>query len=79
MELSIKKWGNSLGVRLPKSISNHLGIKEGSIITMSINNDSIEIKKSTSDYSLSEMLSEINSDNLHKEIDTLEPVGLEIW
>ena len=78
MEAVVKKWGNSLGIRIPNHIARDLSIKDGSFVD--INNKGKEIiikpiKKNT----LSEMLEKINEQNLHEEIETGSPVGNEIW
>ena len=78
MEAVVKKWGNSLGIRIPNLIARQLSLKDGSCIDIDDNGEKIlitPIKKNK----LSEMLSKINDQNLHKEFDTGEPVGKEIW
>ena len=78
MEAVVKKWGNSLGIRIPSLIARQLALKEGSYIDIDDNGGKIlitPIKKNR----LSEMLSKINEQNLHAEFDTGEPVGKEIW
>lgn len=80
METKVKKWGNSLGVRIPKSFSTQAGITEGSSIEMNIDGDKIIIApKHKNEYSIEEMISMISEDNVHYEIKTDGPVGKEIW
>jgi antitoxin MazE len=78
MEAVARKWGNSLGIRIPNLIARELSLKEGSSVDINKNGNEITIRpiqKST----LSEMLSKINEKNIHKEIKTTGPVGKEIW
>jgi antitoxin MazE len=78
MEAVVKKWGNSLGIRLPNLVARQLSLKDGSYINIEDKGKKIlitPIKKN----SLSEMLSKINEQNLHEEIETGGPVGKEIW
>ena len=78
MEAVVKKWGNSLGIRIPNLIARQLALKDGSHIDIDDNGEKIlitPIKKNR----LSEMLSKITEQNLHAEFDTGEPVGKEIW
>ena len=78
MEAMVKKWGNSLGIRIPILIARELSLKDGSSINIDDKGKKIiitPIKKNR----LSEMLSKINGQNLHAEIKTGEPVGNEIW
>ena len=78
MEAVVKKWGNSLGIRIPTHIARGLSIKDGSFVD--INNKGKEIIiRPIKKNKLSEMLSLINEQNLHEEIDTGDPVGNEVW
>jgi len=80
MESKVKKWGNSLGVRIPKSFSTQAGITEGSSIEINIDGDKITIApKHKNEYSIDELVSMISEDNVHYEIKTDGPIGNEIW
>lgn len=83
METKVKKRGNSLGVRIPKSFSTQAGITEGSSIEMNMEGDKIIIApKHKNEYSIEEMISMISmisEDNVHYKIKTDGPVGKEIW
>jgi len=78
MEAIIKKWGNSLGIRIPNQIIRELSLKDGSYVEIKERGKQIIIipfKKNK----LSDMLSKINGNNLHAEIETGDPVGNEAW
>ena len=77
MVITVKKWGNSLGVRIPKIIARDLNLKDGSAVEIEDNNGTIIIspKKNT----LNELLSGINEANIHHEIDFGISSGREIW
>lgn len=80
MEAKVKKWGNSLGVRIPKSISTQVGITEGASIEIKIEGDKITLAPiQKKEYSIEEMILMISEDNVHYEINTDGPVGKEIW
>ena len=78
MEAVVKKWGNSLGVRIPNHIARGLSLKDGSFVDINDIGNEIIIKPIKKNK-LSEMLSKINEQNLHEEIETGKPVGKEIW
>jgi len=78
MVTSVKKWGNSLGIRLPKSIADEVFLNEGSNLKISVNKGKIELTKIDSELELDDMLAEINSQNLHNEIDSGVIVGNEL-
>jgi len=78
METMVKKWGNSLGIRIPNQIARELSLKDGSFVTIDDREREIVIKPIPKNK-LSEMLNQINNENIHEEIKTTGPVGREIW
>ncbi|GMX63991.1 MULTISPECIES: AbrB/MazE/SpoVT family DNA-binding domain-containing protein [Paenibacillus] len=73
----VQKWGNSLGIRIPKSLALKVGLEEGSEVDLDVEDGHLVIKpKSTT---LEELLVKITPDNLHKEVSTGEPQGRESW
>ncbi len=80
MVTKIQKWGNSLGLRIPKSFAKHAGVEEGSSVDISIEGDRLIIKPVRPlRYKLKNLVSQIREDNLHDEIPTGGPVGREVW
>ena len=77
MEIVIKKWGNSLGVRIPNIIARELHLKDGSPVEIEDNNGNIII--SPKKYNLHDMVSKIDKSNIHAEYDTGTVEGKEIW
>lgn len=80
METQVKKWGNSLGLRLPQAIATQANIFNGTMVNLVFKKNRIEIvpvKKE--DYSLDEMLLGITQENKPVEIESGESVGNEIW
>ena len=76
----ILRWGNSLGLRIPKSFALQAGVKEGSSVDISMQGSRIIIRPVTSEkYRLEELVSQIRKDNLHKEITSGKSVGQEVW
>lgn len=80
MKAKIQMWGNSLALRIPKPFANQAKIEEGSNVDISIEKEKIIIKSlKDSEYSLTELLSKINKNNIHDEISYGDPQGKEIW
>ena len=80
MQTTVQKWGNSLAVRIPVSLTRETGINDGSSIDISVDDSgTIIIKPTTKKYILSDLLKKINSLNLHDEVQTGDPIGNEIW
>lgn len=76
MVIHLSKWGNSLGMRIPRSFAQSLGLKEGSALDINLERDRLVIRKGET---LESLLSQITPENIHSEIDKGEPVGKEIW
>jgi antitoxin MazE len=78
METVIKKWGNSLGIRIPNLIVREFSLHDGSLVEIKDVGNEIVIKPRKKD-TLSEMLDAITEQNIHEEVETNGPVGKEIW
>lgn len=78
MKTIVKKWGNSLGIRIPKVIANDFSLKDGTIIEVDEQDNKIVlyIKKK---YLLDTMLENITTENLHDEVLSGKSVGNEVW
>jgi len=76
--VAIKKWGNSLALRIPKDIAQTLHIENNSNLELSIKDGALVIEPQKSTL-LESLVSRIDADNLHTEIDTGKAVGNEEW
>ena len=45
MQITVSKWGNSLGIRIPTSVINALSIKNGDNISYEVKDNSLVLKK----------------------------------
>ncbi len=80
MKTKISRWGNSVAIRIPKSILRMLSLKENEEVELLVEEEKIVIKPVTpGKYKLSELLEQITPENMHGEVDTDEPVGKEEW
>jgi len=78
MQTQIQKWGNSLGVRIPKDITNKLCIKNGAIVNLEILDHNIIIIPETSELDL--LLNNITDTNCHhEELENDNIFGNELW
>ena len=66
MEVKITKWGNSLGIRLNKELAEAISLKENDVVDIQVIDNKLVILPK---QSLDNMLSQINENNLHSEID----------
>jgi len=80
MQTKIQKWGNSLGLRIPKSFAKQAGVEAGSDVDLSIEGSDLVVRsKRRSRYRLQSLLKGVTAKNLHKEVDTGARVGREAW
>jgi antitoxin MazE len=56
MQVQVARWGNSLGVRIPKSVAGQAGLTEGSRVEISIKGDRIMLSPARPRYALKELL-----------------------
>jgi len=71
--VTAQKWGNSLGIRIPKDAADKIGIEQGSKMELTVveNEGSLVLKpkKVRKKYRLEDLLSQITPENRHDEID----------
>ena len=80
MQTQIKKWGNSLALRIPKSFALNANLRQDELVNLSIDKERIIVTPiCKKEYSLDELLESVTESNLHGEFDTGAPVGKEIW
>ena len=83
MMTTIQKWGNSQGVRLPKTILDILFLQENDPVEITAENNSIIIKKTTrkrrAKKSIEERFINYTGNYICTEWDTGKPVGKEVW
>jgi antitoxin MazE len=75
----ISRWGNSLGLRLPKSVAREARLDEGDTVDVAVDNGTIVIRPTRPRYSLDELVRRITPKNRHDESDWDGPVGAEVW
>ena len=78
MTVPLRKWGNSLAIRIPKDIATTLSIEYNSLLTLAIIDGMLVIKPQKKTR-LESLVSQISSENLHNEISTGGIIGNEEW
>lgn len=80
MLAKIQKWGNSLGVRIPKHVAQEANIQEGTSVELCVEEGRLIIApQNKRKYTLKELVDEITPENMHGETDWGPPVGKEVW
>jgi antitoxin MazE len=76
----IKKWGNSLALRIPRSFAAEAQLKEDSAVEVSLVDGRVVVTPiARRKLTLGRLLAGVNKDNLHGEVETGPAVGDEIW
>jgi len=75
----IAKWGNSLGVRIPKAVAKEVGLDEGTNVDVRVSGRNLVLAPAHREYSLQELVAGITAKNRHGETDWGNPVGNENW
>jgi antitoxin MazE len=79
MKATVQKWGNSLAIRIPKTISKDIKVTEGSNVNIVVENGNMIFTPFKKEYSLKELLKNVSIENIHSEVSTGNNVGGEIW
>ena len=78
--LNIKKWGNSLGVRLPATIAREARLKENQKVRIETDGDRTTIRAADNSLlSLEQRLEIFDKEKLGGEIMSAQSVGAEVW
>ena len=73
------RWGNSLAVRIPKSVAEEAKLREGDNLTLEVEAPGAVALRAADRPSLNELLAQVTPENLHREQDWGEVGGAEIW
>jgi antitoxin MazE len=80
MLTKVQRWGNSLGVRIPRSFAAHARVTAGSTVDISVDDQGLRIRPvRRSRYVLAQLLEQVSRRNVHEEVATGERVGREAW
>ncbi|QUL99089.1 MAG: AbrB/MazE/SpoVT family DNA-binding domain-containing protein [Candidatus Fermentithermobacillus carboniphilus] len=77
MQARVRKWGNSLGIRIPRLLAQKAGLTEGVEVDFQVHDNAIII--SPKRYTLESLLARVTPENLHEEVNTGQPTGREAW
>lgn len=85
MQTKVKKWGNSLGIRVPSAFADGANISDGTPVELIFRAEEEEIiirrLNRPKKYTLEELLAKMSRqpEKLHEETDWGEPAGDEVW
>lgn len=80
MLTKVQKWGNSLGLRIPRSFAADAKVGLGSVVDISLVRGGLMVRAApTRKYRLGDLLKGVRDRNLHGEVKYGGPVGREVW
>lgn len=80
MKARVQKWGNSLAVRIPKTLAVEAELTENTPVKLSLIKGRLTIEAVPDEPpTIEELVAGITDENLHPEWDMGRPVGKEIW
>ena len=75
MAVTLQKWGNSVGVRLPRPMLEQVGLREGAQVEVLVEGDHLVIRRGR--VKLTDLLARCEPDRRPDPVDFGPPVGRE--
>jgi antitoxin MazE len=80
MRAKVQRWGNSLGVRLPKKLADDVHVADGSLVELSVERGRLLLSPIVEPtYTLAELVAGISPRNRHASVDWGPARGHEVW
>ena len=80
MRTKVQKWGNSLGVRIPRGLAEEVGLGVGTVVSLTAKDGELVLRPSLpSRLRLPDLLAGIMPENIHAAIETGDAVGAEAF
>lgn len=80
VKAKVHKWGNSLGIRIPRILAQEVSLESDSEVDLSTRDGTIVIVPSRQKrLSLRQLLSKVTDSNRHAEIPSGKAKGREAW
>ena len=77
----VKKWGNSLALRIPVHLAQQLNLQENTEVDCTVADGALMVRPAAAKgaYTLKQLLDQVTPNNIHAETDTGGAQGREIW
>lgn len=80
MRTTVRKWGNSLALRIPSGLAEDARLSDGAEVDIALKGGRLVIEPvAEAEVSLAELVAGITPENLHREQLTDGPRGVEAW
>lgn len=79
MATTVQKWGNSLGIRIPKGVAEQVNLRTGTEVEFDTSGGVLTVRpRRRRKYTLAQLLSKAKGPSPHKDIDRDAPAGREL-
>ena len=80
MQTRVQKWGNSLGVRIPRGMAEEVGLGAGTEVSLTAKDGELVLRPSLpSRLKLADLLAAVTPENIHAPVDAGDAVGAEVF
>ncbi len=79
MTATVQKWGNSLALRIPKSVAQQIRVMEGDHVELRVDAEELLVRPARRRYKLSDLVRRISPENRHAETSWGPGSGRESW
>ena len=80
MITKVQKWGNSLAVRIPRTVAEDIHLSSGGSVNLAVHEGKIVIAPTQHrQYKLNDLLRGVTIRNKHDEVSTGKSIGHEVW
>ncbi|MDB5484032.1 MAG: AbrB/MazE/SpoVT family DNA-binding protein [Caulobacteraceae bacterium] len=78
MHVQLSKWGNSLGLRLPRALARQIGVREGQRVDVTTDGTRLIIEPVTRAWRLEDLLVGMTPEAMHEAFDWGDDRGREV-
>ena len=77
MQVLLSKWGNSLGLRLPKALTAEIGVSDGQVVEVRAEGGRIVVEPVRKTYTLEQLMENVTPEAMRDAFDWGDDVGRE--
>jgi antitoxin MazE len=77
MQVLVSKWGNSLGLRLPKALTAEIGVSDGQKVEIRAEGGRLIVEPVRATYTWAQMMENVTPEAMREAFDWGEDVGRE--
>ncbi len=77
MQVQISRWGNSLGLRLPRALAEHIHAREGAKVNIVADGERLIVEPARASYRLEDLLRNVTPEAMRETFDWGDDAGRE--